>query len=131
VVLAWCTRRCSIRTSRYTARVVAGDAAAGAAPLDTVIGQLRQQFPSLLIEDQHVTTATLKIEGTVNLADLFAALEQQKTNSGIVDYSCSQTSLEQIFLRYAREDEGDDETRPAAPPVAYPYSSQHPSHSSA
>ena len=90
--------------SGYTARIVAGDPATGAAPLSEVLQRLAGQFPGLAVKDQHTATATVSIEGAVVLADLFEALELLKQNCGIMDYSCSQTSLEQIFLQFARED---------------------------
>jgi hypothetical protein len=64
---------------------------------------LQGRFPSLVVQDQHKSTLSVKIEGTVVLADLFATLEEIKLELGLADYSASQTSLEQIFLRYARE----------------------------
>ena len=39
------------------------------------------------------------------LSEIFAALEQGKTPLGIEDYSVSQTSLEDIFIRIAESDE--------------------------
>ena len=113
--------------SGYVVRVVAGNQRNGAAPLSAVRQELQNRFPSMIVQDQHKSTLTAKIEGNFDLADLFEALETVKANMGLADYSASQTSLEQIFIRYARQDE-------AASHHAHPAPSQvtsHPMHSHA
>jgi hypothetical protein len=48
----------------------------------------------------------------VSLADVFTRIEQNKKQFQIVDYAVSQTSLEQVFLSFAKlqEDEFDVST---------------------
>ena len=38
----------------------------------------------------------------ITLSEAFAAIEKQKENLGIEDYSVSQGSLEQVFIRFAK-----------------------------
>ena len=44
----------------------------------------------------------------VSLADVFSKIEGQKTQLQIGDYAISQTSLEQVFLSFAKLQEGDE-----------------------
>eukprot|EP00930_Biecheleria_cincta_P101823 TRINITY_DN93474_c0_g1_i1.p1 TRINITY_DN93474_c0_g1~~TRINITY_DN93474_c0_g1_i1.p1 ORF type:complete len:156 (-),score=33.76 TRINITY_DN93474_c0_g1_i1:36-464(-) len=45
----------------------------------------------------------------LSLGRLFSTLEQNKLNEGISDYALTQPLLEQVFLRFAREQELEDE----------------------
>lgn len=51
----------------------------------------------------------------VSLADVFTKIEQNKKEFQIVDYAVSQTSLEQVFLSFAKLQE--DEHNVNTPPV--------------
>ena len=102
--------------SGYMARIVAGDSSNGAANLDAIVARLNELLPvPAQVEDQHTNTATLKIDSSVALADIFELLDRMKRELGLSDYSCSQTSLEQIFLRYARESDDDSGGADAKP----------------
>ena len=43
------------------------------------------------------------------LADVFRALEEQKRSGGVEEYSFSQTTLEQVFLAFAKRQMAQDE----------------------
>lgn len=49
-------------------------------------------------------------EGGCSLGSIFTELEQHRHSLGITDYSVTQSSLEQVFLRLAREQDEPDET---------------------
>ena len=52
--------------------------------------------------------ATIALPQSVRLSTLFATIEAHKTQLGLTDYSISQTSLEQVFLRISRDAENAD-----------------------
>jgi hypothetical protein len=43
------------------------------------------------------------LEGQVDLASAFRVMEEHKNEVGILDYSISQTRLEQVFVAFAEE----------------------------
>ena len=45
---------------------------------------------------------------SITWAQLFGAIERVKLNFNIEDYSVSQTTLEQVFLNFARGQRGED-----------------------
>lgn len=57
------------------------------------------------IEEEHGGYFRLHVPGNVDLAAAFDALERNKAALEIYDYSISQCSLEQVFIRFAREQE--------------------------
>ena len=48
------------------------------------------------------------------LADVFRVLEEQKRSGGVEEYSFSQTTLEQVFLAFAKRQMAHDEGEGAA-----------------
>eukprot|EP00040_Diaphanoeca_grandis_P036072 m.228737 g.228737 ORF g.228737 m.228737 type:complete len:2030 (+) comp33545_c0_seq2:117-6206(+) len=56
----------------------------------------------------HDTQITYKIDKTSSMSTLFEIMEDEATARNIVDYSLSQTSLEQIFLTFAAEQETEE-----------------------
>lgn len=44
-----------------------------------------------------------------SLADCFSTLEQLKVSGRVVEYAFSQTTLEQVFLLFAKEQDMDEE----------------------
>ena len=54
----------------------------------------------------------------LDLADAFAALEDNKTHLAILDYSISQSTLERIFVKFAAEQEEEVGSREIARGVA-------------
>eukprot|EP01041_Mallomonas_annulata_P006632 gene6631-13438_t len=65
-----------------------------------------REIPRASVEEQHGSFFRLKVEEGLDLAKTFQHLESCKNDTvGIVDYSVSQATLEQIFIRFAREQE--------------------------
>ena len=68
---------------------------------DQVLGQFQTLFPTSTRLDQHkdfVSIRTLQLD----LAQAFAWLQQRKEEGEVLDYSVSQTTLEQIFVHFAK-----------------------------
>ncbi|KAG8506409.1 ATP-binding cassette sub-family A member 3 [Galemys pyrenaicus] len=69
-------------------------------------------FPGSVLEDEHQGLLHYHLPGHgLSWAKVFGVLEKAKEQYGVVDYSVSQTSLEQVFLSFAplqppAEDEG-------------------------
>merc|ERR1712188_135982 len=65
-----------------------------------------------LVEQQGGTNVSLQLpplgEG-MRLSSVFQLLEQNKTKLSIAEYSLGQTTLEQIFIRFAQTQEGEGE----------------------
>jgi len=83
----------------YTVEIKVGD--------EEVIPQLEAFVTNELygyVEEQHQTWFNCKIpQDAVTLARVFRTIENHKEDLRIKDYSVSQTSLEQIFLHFARD----------------------------
>jgi energy-coupling factor transporter ATP-binding protein EcfA2 len=62
----------------------------------------------LTVEEVHGGFVRLRVSNAVDLATAFSALESHKTELEIVDYSISQCTLEQVFLKFAKDQ--DEET---------------------
>ena len=55
------------------------------------------------LKDEHQGMVHYHITNTqLTWAQVFGAMERAKTSCGIKDYSVSQTTLEQVFLNFAR-----------------------------
>ncbi|KAL4240022.1 ATP-binding cassette sub- A member 12 [Mactra antiquata] len=65
---------------------------------------INTHFPSATVTDQHVNVVQLDLpKQSVKVSELFGILEQEKTDYNIVYYTVSQTTLDTIFLNFARE----------------------------
>lgn len=62
-------------------------------------------MPSVAVEEVHGGYARLKVNKEVDLAAAFSALEEHKVALHILDYSISQCTLEQVFLKFAKDQE--------------------------
>mmetsp|Transcript_3325 Transcript_3325/g.10183 ORF Transcript_3325/g.10183 Transcript_3325/m.10183 type:complete len:488 (-) Transcript_3325:183-1646(-) len=80
-----------------------------AAALDFLCGKLPSGKPS----DEHSNTFTYTLEDDIPLTDLFSLMEGAKESGFVEDYSISQTTLEQVFIQFAR-DQTDTELREEA-----------------
>ncbi|CAK9883366.1 unnamed protein product [Sphagnum jensenii] len=66
------------------------------------------KFPESTLEEQHMTRVKYHLpKKAFSLSKAFCALEREKDRLGIEDYSISQNTLEQIFLRLANGHNGD------------------------
>eukprot|EP00038_Savillea_parva_P008022 m.174117 g.174117 ORF g.174117 m.174117 type:complete len:1815 (+) comp13791_c0_seq1:54-5498(+) len=71
---------------------------------------LRSKFPNGESSDDHSQTFTYSIDDNVPLTELFTTMESAKESGLVEDYSISQTTLEQVFIQFAR-DQTDTEAR--------------------
>ncbi|XP_066289391.1 phospholipid-transporting ATPase ABCA3-like isoform X2 [Branchiostoma lanceolatum] len=72
---------------------------------------VQTQFPGADLVDEHQGMLQYQLSSTGGLtwSYVFEALEGKRTDLGIVDYSVSQTSLEQVFLNFAKDQFSEDE----------------------
>ncbi|CAH1795290.1 unnamed protein product [Owenia fusiformis] len=71
------------------------------------IEDFKRLFPGAQLKDHHYTMLQFNVPVSSNsLAQLFGTLEEEKNNIGVEDYSVSQTSLEQVFVNFAKR-QGD------------------------
>ncbi|XP_078615923.1 cholesterol transporter ABCA5-like isoform X2 [Branchiostoma floridae x Branchiostoma japonicum] len=80
------------------------------ASLDLLDSFVHELFPGAAEAEVISNRVTYNIpkEDVRSLARVFTALEEGKTNVGIEEYSFSQSTLEQVFLQFARLQEEDD-----------------------
>ena len=57
------------------------------------------------VEEEHAGYLRLRVGNDVDLAESFRSLEQMKEDGSILDYSVSQSTLEQIFINFAKDQE--------------------------
>ncbi|KAJ7372707.1 ATP-binding cassette sub- A member 3 [Desmophyllum pertusum] len=70
-------------------------------------------FPGSVLKDEHQGMVHYHIRDTsVTWAQLFGTIERVKLNFNIEDYSVSQTTLEQVFLNFARGQRAEDDWLP-------------------
>ncbi|EGD73013.1 ATP-binding cassette [Salpingoeca rosetta] len=60
------------------------------------------KFPTMNITDEHQNQITFELSGERKWSYVFTVMEEAKQNFPIRDYSVSQTTLEQVFLRFAK-----------------------------
>uniref|UniRef100_A0A914D4Y0 ABC transporter domain-containing protein n=1 Tax=Acrobeloides nanus TaxID=290746 RepID=A0A914D4Y0_9BILA len=67
--------------------------------------EIRQIFPGSVLKEEHVLQLNFELRRTEDQtwSSLFSQMEQIAERLHIVDYSLSQTTLEQIFLEFSRE----------------------------
>ena len=68
--------------------------------------------PSLEVLECHGNYLRVKTLENIDLASAFGLMEQGKERCGIVDYSITQATLEQIFIRFAKEQEEEQGQHP-------------------
>jgi len=65
-----------------------------------------QLIPTAIVESSFGETVTFQVDKKdVKLSKVFQALLVRPADVGIVDYGVRQTSLEEVFLKIARESE--------------------------
>ena len=70
---------------------------------------IESSFPGSVLKDEHQGMVHYHIRDTsITWAQLFGAIERVKLNFNIEDYSVSQTTLEQVFLNFARGQREED-----------------------
>jgi len=88
----------------------------GVAPdLTPLITFIEDTFPGSVLKDIHQNLVQYQIDSTgLSWSTIFGTMEQAKARFGIEDYSVSQTTLEQVFINFARSQvppREDDERR--------------------
>jgi len=88
----------------YTLEVRVGDGGE-----DKLLGAVPSLFPGARLEHNHAGKLRYELPsggaaGGVSLSSVFEVMEGRKEELGVLDYSCSQPSLESIFLAIAEKD---------------------------
>ncbi|XP_014676332.1 PREDICTED: LOW QUALITY PROTEIN: ATP-binding cassette sub-family A member 3-like [Priapulus caudatus] len=97
------------------AKMAAGSAAhaeAGAAPnTQPLVQHLQQKYKGkCILKDVHLGFVHFHItDMSLKLSDIFATMEHAKAEYHLDDYSVSQTTLEQVFLNFAKAQRTEDE----------------------
>jgi ABC-type multidrug transport system ATPase subunit len=71
----------------------------------SVIALLKESLSSVTVDEQHGGFVRMKTGGNIDLAQTFDLIESSKQALGILNYSVSQATLEQIFIGLARDQE--------------------------
>jgi len=79
-----------------------------------------EKFPQAKVLESFGACVTFTLGTIPSLAKAFQRLEENQTNLGIQSYSLSQTSLEQLFMYFAREQQNEVEE-----PQQQQYQHQH------
>lgn len=65
---------------------------------------IRESFPGSIMRDQYQGVLQIDIpKGSTNVGNIIYVLEREKQNYHITHYSVSQTTLDNVFLNFARE----------------------------
>eukprot|EP00126_Sphaerothecum_destruens_P005765 Sdes_comp19027_c0_seq1m9586 len=65
---------------------------------------IQRAFPTAVLEEEHNLQLYYKIPGSnISLSHLFSTLEKNKQDLHLDDYNFSQSLLEQVFIKFARE----------------------------
>ena len=83
---------------------------ANPAQLQTLKEYIEDLFPGSVLKDEHLGMVHYHItDTTISWAKIFGEIERIKMEYNIEDYTISQTSLEQVFLNFARGQRLEDE----------------------
>ena len=70
---------------------------------------IESTFPGSLLKDEHQGYVHYQLKTEEKWSKLFGIMERAKEQYNVEDYSISQTTLEQVFLNFTREQrEGED-----------------------
>lgn len=75
------------------------------AQVQASIALCERVMSQVVVEEVHGGYVSLKVSKEVDLAQAFSALEAHKAALNILDYSISQCTLEQVFLKFAKDQE--------------------------
>jgi len=99
----------------YTLVAKVGGGGTDASGLDVNVGPLSQHvervFPGSVLKDVHHGLVQYHIprSPSVSFAALFSTMEDVRAQLSVEDYSISQTTLEQVFINFARGQQAPDE----------------------
>jgi len=78
-------------------------------PVDRVKQFMQSSFTGAYLVEEHQAFLQYQIiQQDLKLSKLFGVLEENQESLGIIDYSVSQTSLEQVFINFAKSQNTDD-----------------------
>ncbi|XP_063003331.1 phospholipid-transporting ATPase ABCA7 [Elgaria multicarinata webbii] len=71
---------------------------------------IRDSFPSIVLKEKHHGTLQYQLPScNVSLAKIFSILSAHRSNYHIEDYSVSQTTLDQVFVHFAKDQSNEDQ----------------------
>ncbi|NXS50705.1 ABCA1 protein, partial [Balaeniceps rex] len=95
----------------YTVVVRVGST--GPAPVESL---MQRCFPGIVLKERHGGLLQYQLPSAAgSLASVFSVLAAHRGPCHIEDYSVSQTTLDQVFVHFAREQSDEDPQGPAAP----------------
>ena len=78
-------------------------------PIQNVKGFMEHHFPGALLMEEHQGLLQYQIvDQSARLSQIFGILESNTETLGIIDYSVCQTSLEQVFINFAKFQHAED-----------------------
>ncbi|XP_078526803.1 phospholipid-transporting ATPase ABCA7 [Lissotriton helveticus] len=88
---------------------------------------MQASFPGIVLKEHHHCTLHYQLPSAASpsLAQIFSLFSQYKDELQIEDYSVSQTTLDQVFIHFAK-DQSDEDSPIDAPPAALPGDPQQP-----
>ncbi|XP_075922320.1 uncharacterized protein LOC116941141 isoform X1 [Petromyzon marinus] len=82
---------------------------------------ITSHFPGAYLKEQHISQLEFQVPSNAGkLSEIFIALEKEKESLSIQHYSISQTTLDQVFINFARQQidmEEESSNADARPPV--------------
>lgn len=82
------------------------DANTGSQPVKPLSRFIRQNFPGAHVIEKHENSLKYSIpKGNYTLGELFGIFEHRRAELNISEYALSETSLEQVFISFARQQE--------------------------
>ncbi|XP_025920538.1 ATP-binding cassette sub-family A member 7 [Apteryx rowi] len=99
----------------YTVVVRVGGPGPALAPVESL---MQRSFPGVALKERHGGLLQYQLPSRAcSLASIFGVLAAQRGSCHIEDYSVSQTTLDQVFVHFAREQSDED---PGGDPVLVP-----------
>ncbi|NXV76306.1 ABCA1 protein, partial [Atlantisia rogersi] len=85
----------------------------GPAPVESL---MQHHFPGIVLKERHRGLLQYQLPSRAgSLASIFSILAAHRGPCHIEDYSVSQTTLDQVFVHFAREQSDEDPEEPVAP----------------
>ncbi|KAM3610350.1 uncharacterized protein V6R79_002902 [Siganus canaliculatus] len=86
-----------------------------------VVRFFNRNFPEAVLKDRHHTKVQYQLKSDrISLAQVFSKMEQVVEVLGIEDYSVSQTTLDNVFVNFAKKQSDNLEQQEASPPNSGP-----------
>ncbi|XP_069561182.1 phospholipid-transporting ATPase ABCA1 [Brachyistius frenatus] len=99
----------------YTVIVRVGGSPPALKPVEDFV---LQNFPGSILKEKHHNTLQYQLPHAQGaLANIFSQFTIHQQGLGVEDYSVSQTTLDQVFVNFARQQHGEDDARACDNPV--------------